>query len=52
MEETFNFLKVRTQVNYVATINENKPSLRPFGDPIKFDNKIWFVSDEMVVYMA
>ena len=34
MKETFEFLKERTQVNYLATINGNKPSNRPFGDPI------------------
>lgn len=40
MKETFEFLKKRTQVNYVSTINGNKPSCRPFGDPVLFDNKI------------
>ena len=34
MKETFEFLKKRTQVNYVSTINGNKPSCRPFGDPV------------------
>ena len=41
MKETFEFLKKRTQVNYVSTINGNKPSCRPFGDPVLFDNKIY-----------
>ena len=37
----YEFLKERTQVNYVATIDVDKPSLRPFGDPVLFDNKIY-----------
>lgn len=41
MEETFEFLKVRTQVNYVSTINGDKPSCRPFGDPVLFEGKIY-----------
>ena len=45
MEETFKFLKERTQVNYVATIDGDKPSLRPFGDPVKFDNKIYVLTN-------
>ena len=40
MIETFKFLKENTKVNYVATIDGDRPSLRPFGDPILFDNKI------------
>lgn len=46
MNEVFNFLKVRTQVNYVATINDDVPSLRPFGDPILFDNKIYVLTNK------
>lgn len=46
MEETFEFLKKRTQVNYVSTINGNKPSLRPFGDPVLFDNKIYALTNK------
>lgn len=46
MEETFEFLKKRTQVNYVATINGDKPSLRPFGDPVLFDNKIYVLTNK------
>lgn len=34
MEKTFDFLKKRTQVNFVSTINDGKPSCRPFGDPV------------------
>lgn len=45
MEETFKFLKERTQVNYVATIDGDKPTLRPFGDPVKFDNKIYVLTN-------
>lgn len=46
MEETFEFLKKRTQVNYVSTINGNKPSCRPFGDPVLFDNKIYLLTNK------
>ena len=41
MNETYKFLKENTQVNFVATINGDKPSLRPFGDPFIFNNKIY-----------
>ena len=40
MEETFNFLKVRTKVNYISTIDGDKPSCRPFGDPVLFGIRI------------
>ena len=46
MNETFNFLKERTKVNFVATINGNKPSNRPFGDPVLFDNKIYILTSK------
>ena len=46
MEETFEFLKVRTQVNYIATINGDKPSCRPFGDPVLFNNKIYVLTNK------
>lgn len=46
MKETFEFLKQRTQVNYVATINGDKPALRPFGDPVLFDNKIYVLTNK------
>ena len=39
MNKTYEFLKKKTQVNFVATINGDKPSLRPFGDPFMFDTK-------------
>ncbi len=41
MKETFEFLKVKTQVNYVATVKKDGTlSLKPFGDLILFDDKI------------
>lgn len=46
MEETFEFLKERTKVNYVSTLNGNKPSCRPFGDPVLFDNKIYILTNK------
>lgn len=44
MKETYQFLKERTQVNFVSTINQNKPSCRPFGDPVLFNNKIYVIT--------
>ena len=41
MKETYKFLKENTQVNYVATIDGDKPSLGPFGDPFMYGNKIY-----------
>lgn len=46
MNETFEFLKTRTQVNYVTTINGDKPSCRPFGDPVLFDGKIYALTSK------
>lgn len=46
MEETFKFLKENTKVNFVSTINGDKPSCRPFGDPILFDNKIYVITNK------
>lgn len=46
MEETYSFLKVNTQVNYLSTIDKDKPSCRPFGDPILFDNKIYVITNK------
>lgn len=45
MEETFDFLKVRTQVNYLSTINGDRPSCRPFGDPVLFNDKIYILTN-------
>lgn len=44
MEEVFNFLKEKTKVNFIATMNGDKPSNRPFGDPVLFDNKIYVLT--------
>lgn len=46
MIETFKFLKENTQVNFVSTINNGKPSCRPFGDPIMFDGKIYVITNK------
>lgn len=46
MEETYKFLKENTKVNFVSTINGDKPSCRPFGDPILFDNKIYVITNK------
>lgn len=46
MIETFKFLKENTKVNYVATIDGDRPSLRPFGDPVLFDNKIYIITNK------
>lgn len=46
MKETFKFLKENTQVNFVATINNGKPSCRPFGDPVLFDDKIYVLTNK------
>lgn len=46
MKETFEFLKERTKVNYVSTINGDKPSCRPFGDPVLFNNKIYVLTNK------
>ena len=46
MKETFKFLKENTKVNFVSTINGDKPSCRPFGDPILFDNKIYLITNK------
>lgn len=46
MNETYEFLKEKTQVNYVATLNGDKPSLRPFGDPFTYDGKIYVITNK------
>ena len=46
MNETYKFLKENTQVNFVSTINEGKPSCRPFGDSVLFDNKIYVLTNK------
>ncbi len=46
MNETFKFLKDNTQVNYLSTINNGKPSCRPFGEPIMVNNKIYVITNK------
>lgn len=46
MEETYEFLKEKTKVNYVSTMDGDKPSCRPFGDPILFDGKIYVLTNK------
>ena len=41
MEKTFDFLKNRTKVNFVSTVNGDKPSCRPFGDPVLFNSHLY-----------
>jgi uncharacterized pyridoxamine 5'-phosphate oxidase family protein len=45
--KVFNFLKYNVGgVNFVATINGDRPSNRPFGDPVWFDNKIYVLTNK------
>ena len=46
MKETYEFLKFNTQVNYIATIDGDRPSNRPFGDPILFEDKIYILTSK------
>lgn len=46
MNKTFEFLKEKTKVNFVSTIDGDKPSCRPFGDPVLFDNKIYVLTNK------
>jgi len=46
MEETYKFLTENTEVNFLATINNGKPSCRPFGNPILFNNKIYIITSK------
>lgn len=43
MNETYNFLKERTKFNFVSTIDGERPSCRPFGDPVLIDGKYMFL---------
>ncbi|MBR0134530.1 pyridoxamine 5'-phosphate oxidase family protein [Candidatus Saccharibacteria bacterium] len=45
MEKTFDFLKNRTHFNFVSTISGDKPSCRPFGDPVLFNGKIYVLTN-------
>jgi len=44
MKKTFDFLKHRTQVNFLSTLDGDKPSCRPFGDPVLFKDKIYILT--------
>ena len=46
MYEVFGFLKEKTKVNFIATMNGDRPSNRPFGDPVLFDNKIYILTNK------
>lgn len=46
MNETYNFLKERTKVNFISTINGERPSCRPFGDPVLIDGKIYVLTNK------
>lgn len=43
MEEVFNYLK-SLEVNFVTTKFNDGVSCRPFGDPVKFDGKIYMLT--------
>ncbi len=43
MEEVFNYLKA-LDVNFLATRNGESVSCRPFGNPVKFDGKIYILT--------
>lgn len=44
MEEVFRYLKA-LEVNFVATRNGDSVSLRPFGDPVQYDGKIYMLTN-------
>lgn len=43
MQEVFDYLKA-LEVNFLATRDGEGVSCRPFGDPVKFDNKIYMLT--------
>lgn len=43
MEEVFRYLKA-LEVNFLATRSGEGVSCRPFGDPVKFDGKIYMLT--------
>lgn len=45
MLDTYDFLK-ESEVNYLATVDGNKPSCRPFGVPIVYENKIYILTSK------
>lgn len=46
MNETYKFLKENTKVNYISTVDNGRPSCRPFGDPILYENKIYVLTNK------
>ena len=52
MNETYKFLKENTKVNFVATIDGDKPNLRSFGDPILYNNKIYVITNKEKMYLS
>jgi uncharacterized pyridoxamine 5'-phosphate oxidase family protein len=46
MKVTYEFLTEKTKVNFLATINGDKPSNRPFGAVFMFENKIYIVTNK------
>lgn len=45
MKETYEYLK-ETEVNYLTTINGDKPSCRPFCAPVIVDNLIYILTSK------
>ncbi len=45
MEKTFDFLKNKVSATFVATINGDKPSCRPFGNPVLFEGKMYYMTN-------
>jgi len=43
MEEVLNFLK-ELKTFYIATVENNKPKIRPFGAIMEFEGKLYFVT--------
>lgn len=43
MQETFSYLK-SLEVNFLATRTDSGASCRPFGDPVKFEDKIYILT--------
>lgn len=44
MKKTFDFLKNRTKVNFLSTLDNGSPSCRPFGDPVLYNDKIYILT--------
>lgn len=43
MQDVFDYLKA-LEVNFLATKDGDRVSCRPFGDPVKFDGKIYMLT--------